>query len=102
MCERELWGAVAYQALLDHAKLIRAARRGKARHTPEGGSGGTAVRSEQAEMDAARRYFESRDWRIVASLAGIDADPERLVQVAASDALLAHVGKRGCSREARA
>lgn len=94
MCERELWGAVAHQALLDHAKLIRAARRGEKVQRRDGTGAQHAVLSVQDEVDAARRYFESRDWRMVASLAGIDADPERLVQVAASETVLAHIGKR--------
>lgn len=102
MCERELWGAVAHHAMLDHARLIRAARRQRRRCRETAANADTAVLSEQDEIETARRYFESHDWRIVAALAGIDADPEQLVRITASEVLLAHVARRERNRETRA
>lgn len=77
---RRMWCEVALLAIMDAAKRIHAAERGK----PHARVGINAQRERllrvDAEIASARRYFRSPDWREVASYAGIDPDPERAMK----------------------
>ena len=77
--ERRLWADVALLAIMDHAKRIHAAERGRKYVRVETSRKAVRLRVD-AEIAAARRYFRSPDWRIVASCAGIDPDPERALK----------------------
>lgn len=66
MSERALWATVAITAIDDAARMIAASRNRIA---------------AQKEINRQRRYFESADWRMVASLAGIDVSPCQVMHI---------------------
>lgn len=71
---RNLWQSVAVMALKDHHRRISAARRG---HSAVIDSIRHIVCSEAREIEQARMYFNSSDWREVCDLAGIGYRPDQ-------------------------
>lgn len=78
--ERRLWADVALLAIMDHAKRIHAAERGRKYVRVETSREAVRIGDTSGEIASARRYFRSPDWREVASLAGIDPNPERALK----------------------
>ena len=71
---RNLWQSVGVLALKDHHRRISAARRG---HSAVIDSVRHIVCSEAREIEQARMYFNSGDWREVCDLAGIGYRPDQ-------------------------
>jgi len=78
--ERRLWADVALLAIMDHAKRIHAAERGRKYVRLESNQPSFRIGDASGEIASARRYFRSPDWREVAGCAGIDPDPERALR----------------------
>lgn len=78
---RALWAEVALRVIDDERRIISAAREGKRIVTLDGGGGKSQIFPLEMEMDRAHRYFRSRDWRQVCSLAGIEVDADRMIQI---------------------
>ena len=78
--ERRLWADVALLAIMDHAKRIHAAERGRKYVRVETSREAVRIGDASDEIDFAYRYFSSPDWREVASLAGINPDPDQAVR----------------------
>lgn len=81
MSERDLWAAVAEAAITDHAKLIAAARKGRTSILIDASNDRKIVGAVEREIANARRYFDSRDWREVSSLAGLNLGTEEIMAV---------------------
>ena len=81
MAERDLWAAVAEAAISEHAKRIAAARKGRGLALFDAGNTRRLVGSVDEEVKAARQYFESRDWREVAALAGLNIGADDIMSV---------------------
>lgn len=78
--ERRMWADVALMAIMDHAKRIHAAERGRKYVRVETSREAVRIGDVPGEIASARRYFRSPDWREVAGHAGIDPDPERALR----------------------
>ena len=78
--ERRLWADVALLAIMDHAKRIHAAERGRKYVRMDSNQPAIRIGDVPDEIDFAYRYFSSHDWREVASLAGINPDPDQAVR----------------------
>lgn len=78
--ERRLWADVALLAIMDHAKRIQAAERGRKYVRLDSNQPAIRVGDVPGEIDTAYRYFSSPDWREVASCAGINPDPDQAVR----------------------
>lgn len=78
--ERRLWADVALLAIMDHAKRIHAAERGRKYVRMDSNQQAIRIGDVPGEIASARRYFRSPDWREVASCAGIDPNPERALK----------------------
>lgn len=83
---RALWASVALHALREHKLMIEAARRREAvtivlgkRGKVANGQAASGYTVEQ-EIAHARRYLESKDFRIVCDMAGFYIDPEKALQ----------------------
>lgn len=81
MSERDLWAAVAEAAITDHARRIALARAGARRIANDTNGGYLSLYSVQTEIDEARAYFSSADWREVADLAGVNIGCEAIMAV---------------------
>ena len=89
MSERDLWAAVAEAAITDHARRIALARAGARRIANDTNGGYLSLYSVQTEIDEARAYFSSPDWREVCDLAGVNIGPEQVMS-AIVDGLASH------------
>lgn len=78
--ERRLWTDVALLAIMDHAKRIHAAERGRKYARMDSNQPSIRIGDTSDEIDFAYRYFSSPDWREVAGHAGIDPNPERALK----------------------
>lgn len=78
--ERRLWADVALSAIMDHAKRIHAAERGRKYVRLDSNQPAIRIGDVPGEIDFAYRYFRSPDWREVASCAGISPDPDQAVR----------------------
>ena len=78
--ERRLWADVALLAIMDHAKRIHAAERGRKYVRVETSREAVRIGDVPGEIASARRYFRSPDWREVAECAGINPDPDQAVR----------------------
>ena len=78
--ERRMWAKVALLAIMDHAKRIHAAERGRKYVRVETSREAVRIGDVPDEIDFAYRYFSSPDWRDVASCAGINSDPDQAVR----------------------
>lgn len=81
MSERHLWAAVAEAAISDHARRIALARAGARRIANDTNGGYLSLYSVQTEIDEARAYFSSADWREVCEHAGINIGCEAIMSV---------------------
>lgn len=81
MSERALWAAVAEAAISDHARRIALARAGARRIANDTNGGYLALYSVQTEIDEARAYFDSADWREVSSLAGLNLGADDIMAI---------------------
>lgn len=78
--ERRMWADVALSAIMDHAKRIHAAERGRKYARMDSNQPAIRIGDVPGEIDFAYRYFSSPDWREVASCAGINPDPDQAVR----------------------
>lgn len=78
---RDLWAEVALRVIADERRVMAAAMRGAQRVTLDNGQWPHVIRDVDAEIARARRYFNSPDWREVCSLAGVEVDPDRMIQI---------------------
>lgn len=81
MSERHLWAAVAEAAISDHARRIALARAGAHRIANDTNGGYMSLYSVQTEIDEARAYFSSPDWREVCEYAGLNIGCEAVMSV---------------------
>lgn len=78
--DRRLWAAVALLAIMDHAKRIHTAERGRKYVRLDSNQPAIRIGDVPGEIDFAYRYFNSPDWREVADCAGINPDPDQAVR----------------------
>lgn len=75
---QSMWSAAAELALHDHYRLIEPAREGQRKIRID--NAWVAVGSEDDEIRSLRRYLHSRDWDEVSMCAGLDCDPDLILQ----------------------
>ena len=74
---RRLWVSVVTQHMMDTVKTLIAARNGKNRARLSTSGDGVPVGSYEYELESARRYFESRDYRDICDMAGVSRKPKQ-------------------------
>lgn len=82
---RALWIAVLYQAVENHRRRCAAARRGEEyAATTSGSSREQRLGLLDDEIDAARRYFTSKDGREVIDNSGLSVNVDKLLHYIAT------------------